>query len=194
MNRVIQEPSRQGMMPMLEAQTTLQEVLTAYPGARRALFRKYHLGGCSSCGFSPSETLAQLCSRSGSLNVDEVIAHIHASHDADRQLEIGAQEVMARRNHGERVRLLDLRTREEWEAVHIDGAEFVDQDLIQRLMGQEGREGLLVFYDHAGSSSLDAAAYFAGHGLTNARHLRGGIDAWSNEVDPKVPRYKLESI
>src|SRR5882762_561752 len=104
MNRVIQEPSRQGMMPMLEAQTTLQEVLAAYPGARRALFRKYHLGGCSSCGFSPSETLAQLCSRSGSLNVDEVIVHIQASHDADRQLEIGAQEVMARRNHGERVR------------------------------------------------------------------------------------------
>ncbi len=77
--------------------------------------------------------------------------------------------------------------------MRLDGAEFVTQELIQRLMGKEGQEGLLVFYDHAGASSLDAAAYFAGHGFANARYLRGGIDAWSQEVDPKVPRYKLET-
>jgi rhodanese-related sulfurtransferase len=39
---------------------------------------------------------------------------------------------------------------------------------------------------------MDAAAYFAGHGFTNVRALRGGVDAWSREVDPKVPRYELE--
>jgi len=39
---------------------------------------------------------------------------------------------------------------------------------------------------------LDAAAYLAGHGFTNARYLRGGIDAWSQEVDPAVRRYRLE--
>ena len=180
-------------MSSLDPQSTLEKVLAAYPGARRALFRKYHIGGCSSCGFSPAETLSQLCARNGHLDVGEVIAHIEASHHADQQLEVSPQEVAARRSRGEQVRLFDLRTREEWEAVHIDGAEFVSQDLIQRLMGRDGREGLLVFYDHTGSGSLDAAAYFAGHGFTNARHLRGGIDAWSREVDPKVRRYKLES-
>jgi rhodanese-related sulfurtransferase len=169
------------------------QVLGAYPGARRALFRKYHLGGCSSCGFAPDETLAQLCTRSGNLSVDEVIAHIQASHEADKQLEIGPKEAAERRTCGEKVRLLDLRTREEWDAVHLDGAEFVTQDLIQRLMGKAGQEGLLVFYDHSGAGSIDAAAYFAGHGFANARYLRGGIDAWSLEVDPKVPRYKLET-
>jgi rhodanese-related sulfurtransferase len=171
----------------------MEQVLAAYPGARRALFRKYHLGGCSSCGFAPDETLAQLCTRSGNLNVDEVIAHIQASHEADQQLEIAPKEVTERRAHGEKIRLLDLRTREEWDAIHLDGAEFVTQDLIQRLMGKEGQAGLLVFYDHSGASSIDAAAYFAGHGFANARYLRGGIDAWSVEVDPKVPRYKLET-
>jgi rhodanese-related sulfurtransferase len=172
----------------------MDQVLGAYPGARRALFRKYHLGGCSSCGFAPDETLAQLCTRNGSLSVDEVVAHIQASHEADKQLEIGPKEAAERRTRGEKVRLLDLRTREEWDAVHLDGAEFVTQDLIQRLMGSEGQEGLLVFYDHSGASSIDAAAYFAGHGFTNARFLRGGIDAWSVEVDTKVPRYKLETV
>jgi len=170
----------------------MADVLAAYPGARRALFRKYHIGGCSSCGFAPDETLAQLCSRNGNLNVDDVIAHIHDAAEADRQLEIAPREVADRRARGERIRLLDLRTREEWDAVRLEGAEFVSQELIQRLMGREGQEGLLVFYDHAGSSSLDAAAYFAGHGFNNAKFLRGGIDAWSREVDPSVPRYQLE--
>jgi len=177
----------------LAGTTTMDRVLGAYPGARRALFRKFHLGGCSSCGFAPDETLAQLCARNGNLSVNEVIAHIQTSHEADQQLEITPKDVAERRARGEKLRLLDLRTREEWDAVHLDGSEFVSQELIQRLMGKEGQEGLLVFYDHSGASSLDAAAYFAGHGFTNARYLRGGIDAWSVEVDSRVPRYKLET-
>ena len=171
----------------------MQEVLAAFPGARRALFRRYHIGGCSSCGFAPDETLAQLCARNGNLDPAEAIAHIQSSHETDQQLEITPREVTERRTHGEKIRLLDLRTREEWEAVHLEDADFVTQDLIQRLMGKDGQEGLLVFYDHTGASSLDAAAYFAGHGFANARYLRGGIDAWSLEVDTKVPRYKLET-
>jgi rhodanese-related sulfurtransferase len=177
----------------LTASTTMGQVLAAYPGARRALFRKYHLGGCSSCSFAPEETLGQLCARNGDLNVDEVIAHIQSSHEADKQLEISPRDAAERRVRGEKIHLLDLRTREEWDAVRLDGAEFVTQDLIQHLMGGKRQDGLLVFYDHSGTSSLDAAAYFAGHGFANARYLRGGIDAWSVEVDPKVPRYKLET-
>lgn len=181
------------MASPLTPQTPMRDVLAAFPGARRALFRKYHLGGCSSCGFAPDETLAQLAQRNGPLDVREVIAHIEASHETDRQLEITPREVAERRARGEAIRLLDLRTREEWDAIHLDGADFVTQELIQRLMGKEGQAGLLVFYDHTGASSLDAAAYFAGHGFANARHLRGGIDAWSQEVDAKIPRYRLEN-
>ena len=171
----------------------MAEVLVAYPGARRALFRKYHIGGCSSCGFQPTETLAQLCARNGNLDVAEVLAHIHASHAQDQQLEIAPAELAARRARGEALRLLDIRTREEWDAVRIDGAEFVDQALVQKLMGSAPRDALLVFCDHDGSASLDAAAYFAGHGFTGAKHLRGGIDTWAREVDPKMPRYRLDN-
>lgn len=177
---------------VLTADTPMGMVLAAYPGARRALFRKYHIGGCSSCGFAPDETLGALCARNGGLPVAEVVAHIQASHETDGQLEITPAEVTARRQAGEPVRLLDLRSREEWEAVRLDGAEFVDQELIQQLMGRAGREGLLVFYDHLGQGSQDAAAYFAGHGFANVRHLRGGIDAWAREVDSSIPRYRLE--
>lgn len=177
----------------LTANSTMEQVLAAYPGARRALFRKYHIGGCSSCGFAPHETLAELSARNGNLNVSEVITHIQTAAETDRQLEISPKEVADRRQRGEKIRLLDLRTREEWDAVHLDGADFVTQDLIQRLMGKEGQESLLVFYDHTGANSIDAAAYFAGHGFGNAKFMRGGIDAWSQEVDANVPRYKLEN-
>ena len=177
----------------LSPQTTMADVLAAFPGARRALFRKYHLGGCASCGFQPTETLGQLCERNGGLNVAEVIAHIQASHEQDRQLEITPREVADRRARGEPVRLFDIRTREEWDAVRLDGAEFVNQELVQSLMGTAARDALLVFYDHSGTASLDAAAYFAGHGFSRAKFLRGGIDAWAQEVDAKMPRYRLDT-
>ncbi len=52
--------------------------------------------------------------------------------------------------------------------------------------------GLIAVIDHQGARSLDAAAYFAGHGFTNVKALFGGIDAWSQEIDPALPRYHLE--
>ena len=170
----------------------MAQVLEAYPGARRALFRRYHLGGCSSCGFEPGETLADLCGRK-ELDVGEVVSHIQSSHLADKELEISSKEVAERRTRGDKVLLLDIRSREEWEAARIDGADFMEQALVQKLMANPDPESLLVIYDHTGQQSLDAAAYFAGHGFNNVRYLRGGIDAWSQEVDPTVPRYRLEA-
>ena len=45
--------------------------------------------------------------------------------------------------------------------------------------------------DHQGKKSLDAAAYYLGHGMPNVHALRGGIDAWSLEIDSAVRRYTL---
>jgi hypothetical protein len=67
----------------LDPQMTMRELLQHYPGAQRALFRRYHIGGCSSCGFQPDETLAGVCARNNSLPVGEVVEHIQASHEAD---------------------------------------------------------------------------------------------------------------
>lgn len=48
-------------------ETSMGEILAAYPGARRALFARYHLGGCQSCGFPAEESLASLCKRNGDI-------------------------------------------------------------------------------------------------------------------------------
>ncbi|HWB58158.1 MAG TPA: rhodanese-like domain-containing protein [Chthoniobacteraceae bacterium] len=171
---------------------TMQELLQAFPGAQRALFRKYHIGGCSSCGFRPDETLAQVCERNERLPVNEVIDHIQASHEADLKMQIAPAELEAKLKNGEPVRLVDVRTREEYEAVHIEGSVLLSQDLMQEGLMKWDRTVPLVLIDHLGTRSLDAAAYFSGHGFEKAKALRGGIDAWSRDVDASLPRYHLE--
>jgi rhodanese-related sulfurtransferase len=173
------------------ADMTMAELLETYPGAQRALFRNYHIGGCASCGFRPDETLAEVCSRNGGLDPGQVLEDIRSASEQDERMMIRPQEVRELLETGG-VDLLDIRTREEYEAVRIDGAQLLDQDLMQELLAVRAKDRLLVIVDHKGSRSLDAAAYFAGHGFTNVRCLRGGIDAWSTQVDPNVPRYTLE--
>src|SRR4030095_5400678 len=85
--------------------------------------------------------------------------------------------------------LLDVRTREEHEAVRIEGSILMSHPIMQEILGRWPREELFVIYDHNGRQALDAAAYFLGHGFTQVRCLRGGIDAWSSEVDSRLPRY-----
>src|SRR5256885_4074051 len=76
----------------IDPNITMKELLVQFPGAQRALFRKYHIGGCASCGFSPEETLAGVCARNENLDVDEVIDHITTSHEADRAMQIERSE------------------------------------------------------------------------------------------------------
>jgi rhodanese-related sulfurtransferase len=170
---------------------TMSMLLQAYPGAQRALFRAYHIGGCASCGFQPTETLAGVCRRNGDLPVDEVIETILTAHEADERMQVAAQEVAKRIESGEDLPLIDVRSREEWDAVHIQGARFFTQEMMQELLAWP-KEKEFVFVCHHGVRSLDAAAYFLGHGFENVRSMEGGIDAWSVRVDPSLPRYHLE--
>ena len=174
----------------LDPNLPMRDLLAHFPGAQRALFRQYHLGGCSSCGFQPEETLAEICARNGNLPVDEVAAHLIASHESDLRQQVAPAEAAALVAAG-KAKLVDIRTREEFDTVQIAGATFFTQELMHTLGGWD-RDTLIIFVDHTGTRSLDACAYFAGHGLENVRALRGGIDAWSQEVDPSLPRYELE--
>jgi rhodanese-related sulfurtransferase len=172
-------------------QSTMREVLEAFPGAQRGLFRKYHIGGCSSCAFSPDETLEQLCARNGNLNVSEMLDFIRTSHEGDAKILISATELSELRRQNPQLSLLDVRTREEYEAVKIEGAVLMNQQSMQEILSKWPREREFVIYDHAGKQGLDAAAYFLGHGFTNVRCLKGGIEAWATEVEKNMPRYTL---
>jgi rhodanese-related sulfurtransferase len=89
------------------------------------------------------------------------------------------------------MRVVDVRSREEFDAVHIDGSTLLSQDVMRQIMADGSNTKPLVVVDHQGKNGLDAAAYFMGHGLQNVRCLRGGIDAWAQEVDTGMRRYKV---
>jgi rhodanese-related sulfurtransferase len=172
-------------------QSTMSEVLEACPGAQRALFRRYHIGGCSTCGFGQDETLAEVCARNGNLDLNEVLEHIKTSHEQDAKTLISPEELAAWLKQDNSVCLVDVRSREEFEAVHIKGSLLLSQDVMRRILGDGSNTSSVVIIDHQGKQGLDAAAYFLGHGLQNVRCLRGGIDAWAQRVDQTLRRYKL---
>jgi rhodanese-related sulfurtransferase len=172
-------------------QSTMRDVLEVYPGAQRALFRRFHIGGCSSCAFQPTETIQQLCDRNGGLNAHEILDHIQTSHDQDARLLISAADLAEWLRQDPSVRLVDVRSREEFEAVHIEASVLLSQPTMREILSEGTNTRPLVVIDHQGAQALDAAAYFLGHGLQNVRCLRGGIDAWARELDPKMRRYKL---
>ncbi|TLD72497.1 rhodanese-like domain-containing protein [Phragmitibacter flavus] len=168
------------------------ELLRLYPGAQRALFAKFHVGGCRSCGFSPSETLGQVCARNEDMALDEAIVCIQSAYEADASLQISPQALVELRETRPEVKLLDVRTREEHEAVAIAGSQLMTQELMQEVFISWDKQVPVVIYDHQGDKAMDAAAYFLGHGFSETKCLAGGIDAYSLEVDQTLPRYRLE--
>lgn len=179
-------------MTQLDGETRMVELLRLYPGAQRALFAKYHIGGCRSCGFQPEETIAQVCERNENIPLGEVIAHIVASHDADQKIQITPTELSGLLAGNPDAKLLDVRTREEHEAAAIPGSQLVTQDLIQNIFASWDKTAPVIIYDHQGDRALDAVAYFIGHGFSETKCLAGGIDAYSLEVDASIPRYRVE--
>src|SRR5207248_7614442 len=101
------------MAGSITGKSTMREVLETFPGAQRALFRRHHIGGCSSCAFQPEETLEQVCARNGGLDVDEGLQHIQSSHEQDAKLLIGPKEMGEQLQQDESNPLVDVRSREE---------------------------------------------------------------------------------
>ena len=76
--------------------TTMEEILRAYPSAKIGLFQRYHIGGCASCGYQPTDTLAEVCRTHNIVDsLDAVIACIRQSQGVEAQLHIRPAEVAA---------------------------------------------------------------------------------------------------
>ncbi len=170
--------------------STMQEVLEAYPSAQRALFRRYHVGGCNSCGYQPEDILEEVAHRHDITDLDEVIEFIEHAEQIDGRIQVSPTDVVTALQSSTPPRLIDVRTPEEWELARIESATLMTEALAE-VMKHWPKDTSIVFYCHLGQRSLDAASYFAGHGHKNVRSMTGGIDAWSLEVDSSVPQYEV---
>ena len=172
----------------ISPEMTMEAILQAVPAAQRALFQRYHVGGCSSCGFQPTDTLAQVCKDHNLLDINGVVQTIVLAHETDQKMQVDPTQVKEWLDAGETLRFVDVRTPEELQMASIAAAEALDYNDSDKYM-QLPKDTRMVFFCKSGDRSLDVASYFIGHGFTHVYSMRGGIDAWSEKVDSSVPRY-----
>ena len=104
--------------------------------------------------------------------------------------EIAPAEVARRlRSEPGRLVLLDVREPYERELARIEPSLHVPMQEVPDRLAEIARDRTVVVYCHSGGRSAMIAGFLEARGFPDVLNLRGGIEAWSREVDPKVPRY-----
>jgi len=181
-------------LPMPAAITsdlTMETLLKQYPGARRALFSAFHVGGCQSCAYQLEETLEEVC-RNHEIELEGALKCLTESQAHDQSMLISPLDFKLMLDREEEYVLLDTRTREEFEVITLPGSRLMTQDVQNSLFAEKNDQTKVILIDHQGRSVLDHCAWFRGHGLPETYGVDGGIDRYAKEVDSSIPRYRLE--
>lgn len=175
----------------ITADLTMKSLLDRYPGARRALFSAFHIGGCQSCAYELDDSLEKVC-QSHEIEIETALKCLTESQEHDRAMLVSPQELDRLLKSEEAFTLLDTRTREEFEAITLPGAQLMTQELQTALFSHKDQNQKVILLDHQGRSVLDHCAWFRGHGLVQTFGVDGGLDRYSQEIDSSIPRYRLE--
>ncbi|MGB7729629.1 MAG: rhodanese-like domain-containing protein [Candidatus Acidiferrum sp.] len=104
-------------------------------------------------------------------------------------LEILPSDVKQRLDHGEKMMLIDVREPHEYAICHIEGAVLIPMGTIPANLQKLDTDEDVICFCHHGMRSMDVANWLRAQGVKSAKSMAGGIDRWSLEIDPKVPRY-----
>jgi rhodanese-related sulfurtransferase len=107
-------------------------------------------------------------------------------------LEVTPQEAKLRLSGDPQVLLVDVREDEEFAAARIEGAHLIPMQSVPtqlRLLQRLAEDHDLLVICHHGVRSLNVVEWLRANGLKNCFSLAGGIDRWSREIDPSIPRY-----
>jgi len=178
-----------GIIGMLQAIETLKLILgigeplvgrLLHFDALKVKFRELNLRRdpqCPVCGenptiFSPID-YEQFCGASDEAAIPEMSPH----------------ELKRRMDAGEPFELIDVREPFEYEIARIDGATLIPLGEITDRLDELSDEQPIVVHCHSGKRSAQAVGLLQQHGFTKVYNLEGGIDAWSDQIDPNVPKY-----
>ena len=106
--------------------------------------------------------------------------------------EITPQQVQQRLQAGEKLCLIDVREIMEFQTARIEGASLVPMGTVPSRLGEleaQAESTPLVVICHHGMRSLNVVNWLRQQGVEQCTSLAGGIDLWSREIDPNVPRY-----
>lgn len=104
-------------------------------------------------------------------------------------LQINPREVQQRLERGEKFLLVDVREQWEFDVCRLPGAKLIPLGSVPSSLQLFEQAEDVVIYCHHGRRSLDAVAWLRQQGVEGARSMAGGIERWSREIDPAVPRY-----
>ncbi len=102
---------------------------------------------------------------------------------------ITPSELKARKDAGEEIELIDVRELWEHEYARIDGSQLKPLGDLDNWAPSLDPDKHYVLYCHSGIRSYHACMILERMGFRTVKNLSGGIDAWSLEVDPDIPRY-----
>jgi sulfur-carrier protein adenylyltransferase/sulfurtransferase len=104
--------------------------------------------------------------------------------------EITATDLKKRMDAGEDIQLIDVRQSDENAFAKIEGAKLIPLGEVVKRMDEIDSKRETILHCKAGGRSAQAIEMLKKAGFTGElKNLKGGITAWSNEVDPKVPKY-----
>lgn len=112
--------------------------------------------------------------------------------DTPLPLEITPQEVQQRLQAGEKLALVDVREPNEFHLARIRGAELIPMQTVPAELSRldaRADDSLLIVMCHHGVRSLNVVNWLRGQGVAACQSMAGGIDRWSLQIDPSVPRY-----
>lgn len=105
------------------------------------------------------------------------------------EIQISVKEVSDRVARGDKLLLVDVREQWEYDLCRIPGAKLIPLGTIPANLNAFLDAEEVICYCHHGMRSLDAAAWLRQQGVESAKSMAGGIERWSVEIDPRVPRY-----
>ena len=103
--------------------------------------------------------------------------------------QITAKELKARQDRGDKFTLIDVREPYEYAIGHIPGSKLVPLGTIKERLHEFDTADDIVLHCKSGKRSSEALQIFKDAGFGKLHNLTGGILAWSDDVDPSVPKY-----
>ena len=94
---------------------------------------------------------------------------------------------------GSNLILLDLRESWEWDIAHIEGSQLITRENSESILSNLKKDGELILIDWKQDRSPSFVKWLLQQGFSYAKCLEGGIDAWSDKIDPSLARYEIES-
>lgn len=104
-------------------------------------------------------------------------------------MEITPQELKAKLDAGEKIKILDVREPEEFELCALKDACLIPLNELGKRLSELDLNEEIVLYCHHGMRSMHAALMLKQKGFKHAKSLHGGIEAWACLIDPSIERY-----